>query len=101
MGTASTGAKAAASASASRTAVVATARIRIGRIRLPCRSDQCPAPSRKAAPPAAVTASSVPAAGARQPWVSTRKTSAKVTTVNCGTTSSALAAWIRHRTPVR
>jgi hypothetical protein len=101
IGTASTGARAAASASATRTAVVARARIRIGRIRLPSRSDQCPAPSREAAPLAAVTASSDPATGARQPRASTRKTSAKVDTVNCGTTSSALAAWIRHSTGVR
>jgi len=101
MGTASAGAKAAASASAMSTAVVARARIRIGRIRLASRSDQCPAPSREAAPAAAAAASSAPAAGARQPRVSTRKTSAKVETVNCGTTSSALAAWIRHSTGVR
>jgi hypothetical protein len=100
-GTASAGAETAVSASASSTAVVARARIRIGPIRLPTRSDQYPAASREAPPATAATASSDPAAAACQPRVSTRKTSANVATVNCGTTSSALAAWIRHSTPVR
>jgi hypothetical protein len=70
-------------------------------MRLPTRSDQYPASSRESAPPAAAAASSDPAAGAGQPRASTRKTRAKVATVNCGTTSSALAAWIRHSTLVR
>jgi len=68
------------------------ARIRIGRIRLPTWSDQYPAPSRAAAPPNCNTGSKRPAASAIQPRASTRKTSANVATVNCGTTSSALAA---------
>ena len=77
---------------------VATARIRIGRIRLPARSDHAPAPSRLAAPHACATASSRPASAGPRPWASTRYTSAKVATANCGTTSSALATWIRHST---
>jgi hypothetical protein len=100
-GTASTEAEAAAAARATRTAEMARASARTGRIRLPARSDQYPAASRDAAPAVAVTASSAPAAGAAQCRVVTRKTSANVATVNWGTTSSALAAWIRHSAGAR
>jgi hypothetical protein len=82
-------------------AAIARASARIGRIRLPTRSDQYPAASREQAPAVAVSASSAPAAGAGQCRAVTRKTRANVATVNCGTTSSALAACSRHRAGAR
>src|SRR6266571_4382224 len=100
-GTASDDVAAAAAARATRIAEMARAKARIGRIRLPARSDQYPAASRDAAPAVAATASSAPAAGAGQWRAVTRKTRANVATVNCGTTSSALAAWIRHSAGAR
>src|SRR6266568_9220057 len=66
-GTASDDVAAAAAARATRIAEMARAKARIGRIRLPARSDQ------------------YPAAGAGQWRAVTRKTRANVATVNCGT----------------
>ena len=62
-GTASGDVPPAAAARATRMAAVARASARIGRIRLPTRSDQYPAASRDPAPAVAVSASSAPAAG--------------------------------------
>lgn len=84
------------SARASMTAPMPTVSIRSGRSRLPARSDQYPTASRTAAPPTPTAANIAPAAGASQPLSSTRYTSPKVATANCGTTSSALVAWMRQ-----
>ena len=73
---------AAPAASAARISAVATASARIGRIRLPTRSDHTPAPSRENAPHACATARIRPAVTGSSPCASTRKTRANVATAN-------------------
>ena len=68
-----------------------TAITRIGRIRLPTRSDHTPATMRPAAPTTCTTATSWPAATGLQPRSDTRNVTANVAATNCGATSIALA----------
>ncbi|GAA3244752.1 hypothetical protein GCM10020256_70830 [Streptomyces thermocoprophilus] len=74
---------------------------RIGRTRLPTRSDQRPAAIREPAPSTWATASSWPAWTALQPRTSTRNTIPNAPAVNCGTHSSALEACTRHNAACR
>src|ERR1700761_4146790 len=83
------------------TTVTTTASVRMGRSRLPTRSDQRPAASRLRAPARLATAMTRPASTALQPRLATRYSSANPVVANCGTTSRVLAAWMRQSTGAR
>src|ERR1700742_4167645 len=74
---------------------------RIGRNRLRTWSDQMPAPTRPAAPASWKQKIIRPAVLGSHPRWPTRYTSVNAEIVNCGVTSNALAAWMRHSVEAR
>jgi len=83
------------------TTAIATASWRIGRSLLFTRSDHFPAPILVSAPARFAAAIARLAASSAQPRWLTRYSNANPVITNCGTTSSVLAAWIRHSTGTR
>ena len=74
---------------------------RIGRSLLMARSDHCAGCSRVSAPAKFAIAMTRPASTGLQPRPAARYSSAKPVVANCGTTSSMLAAWMRHSVGAR